>query len=152
MSARIVAPPLAGRAMGSIDTSFVVAEWQDAGGPARPPRPLAARHGRHQGHEGGGGCEGKLVGRGSGGAGEAGGRRSGGRRGRMGRPGRYGGRGGLAFGGEPGEAGAARRKLPLGGALREDYVFEGTGGPVRLSELFAPGKDTLLVYNLRGTR
>ena len=42
---------------------------------------------------------------------------------------------------------AARRKLPLGGALREDYVFEGTGGPVRLSELFAPGKDTLLVYN-----
>jgi len=40
-----------------------------------------------------------------------------------------------------------RRKLPLGGLLKEDYVFEGADGPIRLSELFAPGKDTLLVYN-----
>src|SRR5262245_55789111 len=40
-----------------------------------------------------------------------------------------------------------RRKLPLGGALKEDYVFEGADGPIRFSGLFAAGKDTLLVYN-----
>jgi predicted dithiol-disulfide oxidoreductase (DUF899 family) len=42
---------------------------------------------------------------------------------------------------------AARRRLPLGGALREDYVFASAEGPVRFSDLFAPGKDTLLVYS-----
>ena len=41
---------------------------------------------------------------------------------------------------------ALRRTLPLGGALKEDYVFE-EDGPVRFSELFAPGKDTLILYN-----
>ncbi|WP_158889180.1 DUF899 family protein [Amycolatopsis anabasis] len=42
----------------------------------------------------------------------------------------------------------ARRALPPGGIVPQDYVFTGTGGePVRLSELFAPGKDTLAVYN-----
>jgi predicted dithiol-disulfide oxidoreductase (DUF899 family) len=41
---------------------------------------------------------------------------------------------------------ALRRKLPLGGEVREDYVFEGTDGPVKLSQLF--GKhDTLVLYN-----
>ena len=40
-----------------------------------------------------------------------------------------------------------RRKLPLGGVLKEDYVFEGPNGPVRFSDLFSGGKDTLLVYN-----
>ena len=45
-----------------------------------------------------------------------------------------------------------RRELPLGGRVEEDYAFEtriSTGGEstVRLSELFLPGKDTLLVYN-----
>jgi predicted dithiol-disulfide oxidoreductase (DUF899 family) len=41
-----------------------------------------------------------------------------------------------------------RRKLPLGGALKEDYVFEtGGGAAVHFSELFADGKDTLLVYS-----
>jgi predicted dithiol-disulfide oxidoreductase (DUF899 family) len=41
---------------------------------------------------------------------------------------------------------ALRRKLPLGGEVREDYVFEGADGPVTLSELF--GKhDTLVLYN-----
>jgi predicted dithiol-disulfide oxidoreductase (DUF899 family) len=41
---------------------------------------------------------------------------------------------------------ALRRKLPLGGDVREDYVFEGADGPVKLSELF--GKhDTLVLYN-----
>src|SRR5204862_619546 len=42
---------------------------------------------------------------------------------------------------------AARRKLPLGGVAPEDYVFDSANGPVKLSELFEPGKDTLLVYN-----
>ncbi|HXC49640.1 MAG TPA: DUF899 family protein [Candidatus Limnocylindrales bacterium] len=39
-----------------------------------------------------------------------------------------------------------RRKLPLGGKVPEDYVFEGAGGPVRLSELFTRG-DTLVAYS-----
>ena len=47
---------------------------------------------------------------------------------------------------------AARRKLPAGGAVPEDYVFDGAGedgGPtnVKLSELFAPGKDSLVIYS-----
>jgi predicted dithiol-disulfide oxidoreductase (DUF899 family) len=47
---------------------------------------------------------------------------------------------------------AARRALPPGGEIPEDYVFEGaaSGGgtaKVRLSELFAPGKDSLVVYS-----
>ena len=42
---------------------------------------------------------------------------------------------------------AQRRALPSGGAIPEDYEFEGDGGPVRLSELFAPGKDTLAIYS-----
>lgn len=43
---------------------------------------------------------------------------------------------------------AMRRKLPLGGALKEDYVFDtGGGAAVHLSELFTGGKDTLLLYS-----
>lgn len=42
---------------------------------------------------------------------------------------------------------ALRRELPLGGEVPVDYVFDGTGGPVRLSELFADGKDTLFLYS-----
>lgn len=47
---------------------------------------------------------------------------------------------------------AARRELPPGGVVPEDYVFQGTAGDgrpteVKLSELFAPGKDSLVVYN-----
>jgi len=54
------------------------------------------------------------------------------------------------------EVAALRRKLPLGGEVREDYVFtqgaadlkdSRTEKKVRMSELFAPGKDTLLIYN-----
>jgi predicted dithiol-disulfide oxidoreductase (DUF899 family) len=46
----------------------------------------------------------------------------------------------------------ARRRLPAGGLVPEDYVFEGaapdgSSRPVRLSELFAPGKDSLVIYN-----
>jgi predicted dithiol-disulfide oxidoreductase (DUF899 family) len=47
---------------------------------------------------------------------------------------------------------AARRALPPGGLIPEDYVFQGRGADgteaaVRLSELFAPGKDSLVIYN-----
>jgi predicted dithiol-disulfide oxidoreductase (DUF899 family) len=42
---------------------------------------------------------------------------------------------------------AERRKLPLGGAVAEDYVFDSAEGPVTMSALFADGKDTLLLYS-----
>jgi predicted dithiol-disulfide oxidoreductase (DUF899 family) len=47
---------------------------------------------------------------------------------------------------------AARRELPPGGAVPEDYVFQGAGADgaatdVRLSDLFAPGKDSLVIYS-----
>jgi predicted dithiol-disulfide oxidoreductase (DUF899 family) len=42
---------------------------------------------------------------------------------------------------------AARRRLPPGGVVPEDYVFQGPGGDVRLSELFAAGRDSLAVYS-----
>jgi predicted dithiol-disulfide oxidoreductase (DUF899 family) len=43
---------------------------------------------------------------------------------------------------------AARRGLPAGGVVPEDYVFQGRGpADVRLSELFAPGRDSLAVYS-----
>jgi predicted dithiol-disulfide oxidoreductase (DUF899 family) len=46
----------------------------------------------------------------------------------------------------------ARRTLPQGGELPEDYIFESvdTDGTIRelhLSELFQPGKDSLVIYN-----
>ena len=45
---------------------------------------------------------------------------------------------------------ALRRSLPAGGLIKEDYVFESAddGGKVRLSELFAPGKNSLVIYNM----
>jgi predicted dithiol-disulfide oxidoreductase (DUF899 family) len=48
------------------------------------------------------------------------------------------------------EAAAKRRALPAGGLIREDYVFESAadGSKVRLSELFAPGKNSLVIYNM----
>jgi len=47
---------------------------------------------------------------------------------------------------------AARRELPPGGAVPEDYVFQGAGADgtptdMRLSELFAPGRDSLVIYS-----
>src|ERR687898_593572 len=47
---------------------------------------------------------------------------------------------------------AARRELPPGGPIPEDYVFQRAGADgsptdVRLSELFAPGKDSLVIYS-----
>ena len=46
----------------------------------------------------------------------------------------------------------ARRELPPGAIVPEDYVFQGAGADgaptdVRLSELFAAGKDSLVIYN-----
>jgi predicted dithiol-disulfide oxidoreductase (DUF899 family) len=47
---------------------------------------------------------------------------------------------------------AARRELPPGGPVPEDYVFQGrardgAATDVRLSELFAAGKDSLVIYS-----
>jgi len=47
---------------------------------------------------------------------------------------------------------AARRALPAGGPISEDYVFRGAGADgaprdVRMSELFAPGKGSLIMYS-----
>jgi predicted dithiol-disulfide oxidoreductase (DUF899 family) len=47
---------------------------------------------------------------------------------------------------------AARRALPPGGPIPEDYVFEEAGADgspteVRMSELFASDKDSLVIYN-----
>jgi predicted dithiol-disulfide oxidoreductase (DUF899 family) len=49
-------------------------------------------------------------------------------------------------------AAAARRALPPGGVVPEDYVFPGAGPDgaprdVKLSELFGPGKRSLIIYN-----
>jgi mannose-6-phosphate isomerase-like protein (cupin superfamily) len=44
MSSSIVAAPLAGNIMGSVDDAFVVAEWKDEGGSAGPPRLIAPPH------------------------------------------------------------------------------------------------------------
>jgi predicted dithiol-disulfide oxidoreductase (DUF899 family) len=47
---------------------------------------------------------------------------------------------------------AARRALPPGGVVPENYVFQGAGPDgepteIRMSELFAPGTDSLAIYN-----
>jgi predicted dithiol-disulfide oxidoreductase (DUF899 family) len=47
---------------------------------------------------------------------------------------------------------AERRKLPPGGEVPEDFLFQGEGADgrrvdVRLSELFAPGRDSLAIYS-----
>jgi predicted dithiol-disulfide oxidoreductase (DUF899 family) len=47
---------------------------------------------------------------------------------------------------------AARRELPPGGPVAENYVFQGPGADgaptdVRLSELFEPGRDSLVIYS-----
>ncbi len=54
------------------------------------------------------------------------------------------------------EVAALRRRLPLGGEVPQNYVFtQGssdlndatTEKKIRMSELFAPGKDTLVLYS-----
>jgi predicted dithiol-disulfide oxidoreductase (DUF899 family) len=47
---------------------------------------------------------------------------------------------------------AQRRALPQGGIVPEDYAFEGIGPDgnatkMKLSDLFAPGKDSLIIYS-----
>ena len=42
----------------------------------------------------------------------------------------------------------ARRELPPGGVVPQDYELHGAEGPVRLSQLFAPGRDSLVVYHM----
>ena len=49
---------------------------------------------------------------------------------------------------------ALRRDLPLGGAVKQDYLFEEVASsatrsesPLRLSELFQPGKNSLILYS-----
>jgi predicted dithiol-disulfide oxidoreductase (DUF899 family) len=47
---------------------------------------------------------------------------------------------------------ATRRELPPGGVVPEDYVFQGEGSDgaptdVKLSELFMPGRDSLVIYS-----
>ncbi len=42
---------------------------------------------------------------------------------------------------------AKRRALPLGGPVPQDYVFDSASGQIRLSELFADGKDSLVIYS-----
>jgi predicted dithiol-disulfide oxidoreductase (DUF899 family) len=46
----------------------------------------------------------------------------------------------------------ARRNLPPGGPIPEDYLFDGldsngTPAKIKLSQLFAPGRNTLVIYN-----
>jgi predicted dithiol-disulfide oxidoreductase (DUF899 family) len=46
----------------------------------------------------------------------------------------------------------ARRNLPPGGVVPDDYVFQGAGRDaaatdVRMSDLFAPGRDSLVIYS-----
>lgn len=50
------------------------------------------------------------------------------------------------------EVAGLRRKLPEGGEVKEDYIFEemdasGNINQVKLSDLFEPGKDSLIIYS-----
>ena len=42
---------------------------------------------------------------------------------------------------------ALRRALPVGGTVAQDYLFDGDDGPLKLSDLFKPGMDTLAIYS-----
>lgn len=44
MAPSIIASPLSGSVLGSSVSSFVIAEWKDAGGPPGPPRWIAPLH------------------------------------------------------------------------------------------------------------
>lgn len=51
MSSPQIVPPLAGRILGSGADDFVIAEWQDPGGPPGPPRYIAPWHVHHHDDE-----------------------------------------------------------------------------------------------------
>lgn len=44
MNQPIIVPSLTGNVLGTSNDSFVIAEWQDPGGPTNPPRLIAPRH------------------------------------------------------------------------------------------------------------
>jgi len=44
MPPSMIAPPLAGKVLGSTENNFVVAEWRDPGAPPGPPRLIAPLH------------------------------------------------------------------------------------------------------------
>ena len=51
MHPTITAAPLSGGILGSVDNSFAIAEWRDAGGPPGPPRLIAPPHVHYQDDE-----------------------------------------------------------------------------------------------------
>ena len=51
MSPLITASPLAGKVLGSAENNFVIAEWQDPGGPPGAPRLIAPLHVHHSDDE-----------------------------------------------------------------------------------------------------
>jgi mannose-6-phosphate isomerase-like protein (cupin superfamily) len=57
----MIAPPLAGKILGSAKDSFAVAEWRDGGGPPGPPRLIAPVHVHHLDDEAWYVLEGKLC-------------------------------------------------------------------------------------------
>jgi mannose-6-phosphate isomerase-like protein (cupin superfamily) len=61
MTSPILAPPLAGKVIGSLIDAFVIAEWRDAGGPPGPPRLIAPFHVHHRDDEAWYVLEGTLV-------------------------------------------------------------------------------------------
>lgn len=57
----MIAPPLAGKILGSAKDSFAVGEWRDGGGPPGPPRLIAPVHVHHKDDEAWYVLEGKLC-------------------------------------------------------------------------------------------
>jgi oxalate decarboxylase/phosphoglucose isomerase-like protein (cupin superfamily) len=47
----MIASPLSGNVLGSVGDAFVIAEWQDAGGPGEPLRLIAPLHVHHRDDE-----------------------------------------------------------------------------------------------------
>ena len=61
MNEPTLAQPLAGRTIGSVDSSFVIAEWKDPGAPPGPPRLIAPLHLHHNDDEAWYVLEGRLC-------------------------------------------------------------------------------------------
>src|ERR1700756_38341 len=51
MASPTIAPPLAGNLLGAPNGAFILAEWQDPGGPPDPPRLIAPLHVHHRDDE-----------------------------------------------------------------------------------------------------
>ena len=51
MASPTIAPPLAGNLLGAPNGAFILAEWQDPGGPPDPPRLIAPLHIHHRDDE-----------------------------------------------------------------------------------------------------